>query len=74
MMRSSIVALAGSTASAVCIPAKIFTNFNAVEICNSGWDDSDLEPLQDWYSFLNQGLPIVAVGVSDSLKGAELAR
>ncbi len=42
------------------------TSFNAVEICNAGWDDSDLEALEDWYSFLNQGLPIVAVGVSDS--------
>ena len=42
------------------------TNWNAIEICNSGWGSDDLEALQDWYSFLNQGLPIVAVGVSDS--------
>ncbi len=47
-------------------PEVMDTSFNAVEICNSGWDDSDLETLADWYSFLNQGLPIVAVGVSDS--------
>jgi hypothetical protein len=47
-------------------PEVMDTSFNAVEICNSGWDDSDQEALQDWYSFLNQGLPIVAVGVSDS--------
>jgi len=47
-------------------PEAMDTSFNAVEICNSGWSDTDLETLQDWYSFLNQGLPIVAVGVSDS--------
>jgi Carboxypeptidase regulatory-like domain len=42
------------------------TSFNAVEIVNNGWQDNDLEALQDWYSFLNQGLRTVAVGVSDS--------
>jgi len=47
-------------------PEMLDTNFNAVEICNSGWDDSDLETLEDWYSFLSQGVPIVGVGVSDS--------
>lgn len=47
-------------------PEVLDTNFNAIEICNSGWGDSDLETLQDWYSFLNQGVPIVGVGVSDS--------
>lgn len=47
-------------------PEVMDTSFNAVEICNSGWDDSDLETLEDWYSFLNQGMSTVAVGVSDS--------
>ncbi|MFH2005136.1 MAG: CehA/McbA family metallohydrolase [bacterium] len=47
-------------------PEVMDTNFNAIEICNSGWGEGDLEALEDWYSFLNQGLPVVAVGVSDS--------
>ncbi len=47
-------------------PEDMDTSFNAVEIVNNGWQDNDLEALQDWYSFLNQGLRTVAVGVSDS--------
>lgn len=42
------------------------TDFNTIEIQNSGFDSSDAETFEDWMSFLNQGLRTTAVGVSDS--------
>ncbi|MFC1482515.1 CehA/McbA family metallohydrolase, partial [Myxococcota bacterium] len=47
-------------------PLVMDTNFDAVEVPNSNWDSDDEETLVDWFSFLSQGIPITAVGVSDS--------
>ncbi len=47
-------------------PDLMNTEFDAVEIQNSGYDSTDEETLHDWFSFLNQGLRKTGVGVSDS--------
>lgn len=53
------------------VPSEKFDmNWDVIEICNAGCDGSPSSEngrsLADWYSFLNQGYPRGAVGVSDA--------